>query len=91
MSRYEAAFKKMARMAGSHDPEVVAVYRVAMTSDDLHAAWIDGGQPGTWKNVQRGFPKWKLWQQASEAAADAELHALAKRGEPTRLEQATFT
>ena len=44
-------------MVNTHDPEVVAVYRVAMTSDDLHAAWIDGGQPGTWKNVQRGFPK----------------------------------
>ena len=58
----------LSEMVMTHDPEVVKVYRVAVETDDLHKAWIDGGQPGTWKNVQRGFVAWRAKQPSSAAA-----------------------
>ena len=40
-------------MGRVEDPQIAKVFKMADRSNDLYQAWVDGGSPGTWGNVQR--------------------------------------
>jgi hypothetical protein len=42
-------------MGRVEDPKIVQIFKMVDRSNDLYQAWVDGGSPGTWGNVQRRY------------------------------------
>ena len=70
-------------MGRVEDPQIAKVFKMADRSNDLYQAWVDGGSPGTWGNVQRRYKDHaKQAQLPATPAAEPQSAGGAKRSKP---------
>ena len=70
-------------MGRVEDPQIAKVFKMADRSNDLYQAWVDGGSPGTWGNVQRRYKDHaKQAQLPATPAAAPQSAGGAKRSKP---------
>ena len=70
-------------MGRVEDPQIAKVFKMADRSNDLYQAWVDGGSPGTWGNVQRRYKDHaKQTQLPATPAAAPQSAGGAKRSKP---------